>query len=238
MPAEVPSYLQQSAVQSSMKMRKKLQQIPEEFLSGYVLSFYMLWKYSEEITDMKIVETVACQYYQKLGRTLMSAFYEGKLLILLKEETTLEEVEKLRKLIFQFVTNRCYISITPYHFKEQDDQFFIHVANAIEVYGFYECGPKTVFMEKPLEINKTFPFDVGSYMEQLEHGIAKISETDIKNTLQKLFDEISGNPYLSVNLVKKLMIEILSRFSKRPDFWAGRLRRLKSRKATSTIRKL
>ncbi|MFR5295211.1 MAG: response regulator [Clostridium sp.] len=104
MPVEVPSYLQQSAVQSSLKMRKKLQEIPEEFLSGQVLSFYMLWKYSEEITDMKIVETVACQYYQKLGRTLMSVFYEGKLLLLLKEETTQEEVEKLRKLIFQFIT--------------------------------------------------------------------------------------------------------------------------------------
>ena len=92
MPVEVPSYLQQSAVQSSLKMRKKLQEIPEEFLSGQVLSFYMLWKYSEEITDMKIVETVACQYYQKLGRTLMSVFYEGKLLLLLKEETTQEEI--------------------------------------------------------------------------------------------------------------------------------------------------
>lgn len=181
----------------------------------------MLWKYSEEITDMKIVETVACQYYQKLGRTLMSVFYEGKLLLLLKEETTQEEVEKLRKLIFQFITNRCYISITPYHLEEQDDQFFVRVANAIEVYGFYECGPKTVFMKEPLQINKTFPFDLGNYMDQLEYGIAKISETDIKNTLQKIFDEITGNPYLSVNLVKKLMIEILSRFSKKAGLLGG-----------------
>ena len=238
MPAETPSYLQQSAVQNSMKMRKKLQQIPEEFLSGYVLSFYMLWKYSEEITDMKIVETVACQYYQKLGRSLMSVFYEGKLLILMKEETTEEEVEKLRKLIFQFVTNRCYIGITPYHLDEQDDQFFIRVANAIEVYGFYEGGEKTVFMKEPLEIIKAFPFDVGSYMEQLEHGITKLSGDDIKNTLQQIFDEITKHPYLSVNLVKKLMIEILSRFSKKAGMLGGRSRKSRSRKATNIIRKL
>lgn len=238
MPVEVPSYLQQLAVQSSLKMRKKLQEIPEEFLSGQVLSFYMLWKYSEEITDMKIVETVACQYYQKLGRTLMSVFYEGKLLLLLKEETTQEEVEKLRKLIFQFITNRCYISITPYHLEEQDDQFFVRVANAIEVYGFYECGPKTVFMKEPLQINKTFPFDLGNYMDQLEYGIAKISETDIKNTLQKIFDEITGNPYLSVNLVKKLMIEILSRFSKKAGLLGGAIEEIEVQESYKHYQKL
>lgn len=221
MPVEIPSYLQQSAVQTSMKMRKKLQHIPEEFLSGYVLSFYMLWKYSEEITDMKIVESVACQYYQKLGKTLMSVFYEGKLLIFLKDKTTVEEVEKLRKLIFQFVTNRCYIGITPYHLDEQDDQFFVQTANSIEVYGFYECGNKTVLMERPLEIRKAFLFDIDSYMEQLEYGIAKISEEEMKNTLQKIFDQIIQYPYLSVNLVKKLMIEILSRFSKKAGTLGG-----------------
>ncbi len=226
MPVEVPSYLQQSAVQSSLKMRKKLQEIPEEFLSGQVLSFYMLWKYSEEITDMKIVETVACQYYQKLGRTLMSVFYEGKLLLLLKEETTQEEVEKLRKLIFQFITNRCYISITPYHLEEQDDQFFVRVANA------------TVFMKEPLQINKTFPFDLGNYMDQLEYGIAKISETDIKNTLQKIFDEITGNPYLSVNLVKKLMIEILSRFSKKAGLLGGAIEEIEVQESYKHYQKL
>lgn len=59
-PVEKPAYLQQSAVQTGMQMKKKLQQIPADFMSGYLLSFYMLWKYSEEMTDMKIVESVAC----------------------------------------------------------------------------------------------------------------------------------------------------------------------------------
>ena len=238
MPVEIPSYLQQSAVQNNMKMRKKLQQIPDEFLSGQVLGFYMLWKYSEEITDMKIVETVACQYYQKLEKPLMSVFYEGKLLLLLKGETTEEEVEKLRKIIFQFVTNRCYISITPYQLEKQNDQFFINVANAVEVYGFYECGSKTVFMKEPLRISNSFPFDVSRYMDQLDYGIAKISETDIKNTLQMLFDDIYKNPYVSVNIVKKLMIEILSRFSKKAALLGGAIEEIEVQDSFKHYQKL
>ena len=238
MPVEIPSYLQQSAVQNNMKMRKKLQQIPNEFLSGQVLGFYMLWKYSEEITDMKIVETVACQYYQKLEKPLMSVFYEGKLLLLLKGETSEEEVEKLRKIIFQFVTNRCYISITPYQLEKQNDQFFINIANAVEVYGFYECGSRTVFMKEPLRISNSFPFDVGRYMDQLEYGIAKISETDIKNTLQQLFDDIYKNPYVSVNIVKKLMIEVLSRFSKKAALLGGAIEEIEVQDSFKHYQKL
>ena len=237
-PVEKPAYLQQSAVQTSMQMKKKLQQIPADFMSGYLLSFYMLWKYSEEMTDMKIVESVACQYYQKLGRNLMSIFYEGKLLLLLKEETTQEEVDRLRKLIFQFVTNRCYIGITPYRLEQQDDQFFIQMANSIEVYGFYECSSQTVYLEAPIEIKKTLPFDMDPCMEQLEYGIAKISETEMNATVQYVFDRIEASPYVSVNLVKKLMIEMLSRFSQKATALGGTIEEIEVQESRKHYQKI
>ncbi len=237
-PVEKPAYLQQSAVQTGMQMKKKLQQIPADFMSGYLLSFYMLWKYSEEMTDMKIVESVACQYYQKLGRNLMTVFYEGKLLLLLKEETTEAEVDRLRKLIFQFVTNRCYIGITPYQLEQQDDQFFVQMANSIEVYGFYECSSQTVVLEAPIEIKKALSFDVDQCMEQLEYGIAKISEKEMSATLRYMFDQIEATPYVSVNLVKKLMIEMLSRFSQKATALGGTIEEIEVQESRKHYQKI
>ncbi len=213
MPVELPQQLPKSVVQNGREIREKLQHIPEEYRSGCLLSFYMVWKYSEEMTDLKIVETVACQYYQKLGRSPMSIFYEGKLLVFLKSGTEEEEVASLQKMILHFVTNRCYIGITPYEEPGKDDKFFVNIANTIESYGFYSSGPEIVTILQPAFIQKIWPFDVSSYLERLDLGIAKISGPDIQQLLDEMFDEILQHPFFSVNQVKKLMIEILSRFS-------------------------
>ena len=215
MPIEIPPYLQQSAVQNGIKLRKKLQDIPQEFMKGDVLSFYMLWKYSDEMTDMKIVESVACQYFQKRGQKTMSFFVDGKLLVFLKEETTEEETEQLRKLISHFVRNRCFIGITPYALSAQDENFFVAIANTAECYGFYDCGKEVFLCEKPFEIKQSFDFDIQSYMEKIALGLSKLSENVLAETLSGLFDEIKAQQYISVNIVKKLMIEILSSFSEK-----------------------
>lgn len=212
-PAELPPQLTKSAVQSGRENREKLQNIPKEYEKGCLLSFYMLWKYSEEMTDLKIVETVVCQYYQKLGRSPMSLFYEGKLLVFLKEETHEEEVKGLQKMILHFVSNRCYIGITPYAYDRGDDKFFLNIANTIEIYGFYGGEQEIVSLPRPVEIQKTYPFDVLEYLKKLERSIAKISQEEIRELLEELFEKILGCRYLSVNQVKKLMIEILSLFS-------------------------
>lgn len=212
-PAELPEQMPKSVGQNGREIREKLQHIPEAYRTGCLLSFYMVWKYSEEITDLKIVETVACQYYQKLGRSPMSIFYEGKLLVFLKERTDQDEVARLQKMILHFVTNRCYMGITPYELEGKDDKFFLNIANTIETYGFYSCGPQIVPDLQPSVIRKAYPFDVSGYLERLDQSISRISGTEIQQLLDEVFDQILMPPYLSVNQTKKLMIEILSRFS-------------------------
>lgn len=168
----------------------------------------------------------------------MTVFYEGKLLLLMKEETTQAEVDRLRKLIFQFVTNRCYIGITPYQLEQQDDQFFVQMANSIEVYGFYECSSQTVVLEAPIEIKKALSFDVDQCMEQLEYGIAKISEKEMSATLRYMFDQIEATPYVSVNLVKKLMIEMLSRFSQKATALGGTIEEIEVQESRKHYQKI
>lgn len=162
---------------------------------------------------MKIVETIACQFFQKLGRELMSLTYEGKLLILMKEETNEVEVKQLSKQISPFVANRCYIGITRYQQPIYDHNFFIDIANSIEAYGFYDSKEEILVFEHAIEIKRQMPFPLASYIEKLERGIQKMSKEDILQILNFMFDEISSHRYISVNLVKKMMIEILSRFS-------------------------
>lgn len=212
---------QKSAAQVTYEVREKIKHIPEEFQSGYCLSFYMRSKYSEDAMDMKVIETIACQYYEGLGYHLMSLNYEGKLLILLREETGVEAVEQLMKQITPFVTNRCYIGITPYENQDHESKFFMRIANSIENYGFYEIGKPIVELALPIRIQKEYPFDVFSYMERLGNAIQKISEEELFNTLNELFDQILQHKYLSVTLVKKLMIEMLSRFSEKARLLGG-----------------
>ena len=81
---ELPKPEEKSAVQAHYEIREKVQNVPDDFLSGCCLSIYMLSKYAQEMEDMKIIETLACQYYQNLNRDFMCLGYEGKLLILMK----------------------------------------------------------------------------------------------------------------------------------------------------------
>lgn len=223
MPLELPDHMQKSVAQSGYELREKIQKIPREFCSGCCLSFYMLWKYSEEMTGMKIVETIACQYYQKLGYSLMSLSYEGKLLILLKGKTDEAQVAQLQKQIAPFITNRCYIGITFYENLPPETKFLIHIANTIEIYGFYGSEKEILQFDEPVEVQRSYPFDVAHYVDRLERGIQKISADDVLGTLNELLDRIEEHPALSVNLVKKLMIEILSRFSRKAGELGGTL---------------
>lgn len=213
--------IHKSVAQSGYEIRERIQNIPEEFQSGYCLSFYMLWKYSEEITDMKILETIACQYYQSQGHHLMSLSYEGKILILMQEKTDLEDVNNLKKMIAPFVTNRYYIGITEYEGAEKNPQLFVQLARTIETLGFYGAKEDILFFERPVEVQESYPFDISGYTEKLDKGLQKISEADIMEALNGLFKEITDCHYLSVDLVKKLMIEILSRFSDKASQLGG-----------------
>lgn len=212
-PVETFVPVTKSIAQIGAETRKKIEHIPDTYRTGCCVSFYLCWKYSGEMSDMKIVETVACQFFQKLGRELMSLTYEGKLLILMKEETNEIEVKQLSKQISPFVANRCYIGITRYTQLISDHNFFINIANSIEAYGFYDSKEEILVFEHGIEIKRQMPFSLASCIEKLERGIQKMSQEDIMQILNFMFDEISSHRYISVNLVKKLMIEILSRFS-------------------------
>ena len=60
-------------------------------------------------------------------------------------------------------------------------------------------------------------------MARLERGIQKISEEEILAVLEELFDAVSGCRNLSVTLVKRMMIEMLSRFSDKAGQLGGAL---------------
>ena len=96
----------------------------------------MLSKYAEELEDMKIIETLACQYYQNLGRSFMCLGYEGKLLILMKEETNEEEAEELLRQISPFVDNRCYLGITSYRIRIIDPAFLCGLPIPLRIMDF------------------------------------------------------------------------------------------------------
>ena len=210
---ELPKPEEKSAVQAHYEIREKVQNVPDDFLSGCCLSIYMLSKYAQEMEDMKIIETLACQYYQNLNRDFMCLGYEGKLLILMKQETNEKEAEELLKQISPFVDNRCYLGITSYQNQSRHSRFFMGIANAIENYGFFGGSSQVIRMDLPLEIQKECPFDLGNYMARLEKGIQKISKEEILEVLEAFFDTIAQYQNLSVTLVKRMMIEMLSRFS-------------------------
>lgn len=202
-----------SAAENARKLRDGLDHIPPEYGRGYCLGFYMLWSDLEEMADMRFVETIACQYYQSMGREVMALNYEGKLLLLIKEETSCEEARQLLKQLTPFLANQCYIAIIPCRNQEPLSKFLEKAANTIESYGFYGKGDAVVFFQFPVEIQKTYPFAITDFIERLDRGLQKLSEREIMEVLGQLFDGILEAENLSVNFVKKLMIEILSRFS-------------------------
>ena len=227
-PAEVLPELPKSVAQIGQESRQRIQNIPEEYWKGCCVSFYMLWKYAEEMGDMKIVEAIAAQYYQKLGRQFLCLSYEGKLLFLMKEQSSREEAAALLKQIAPFVSNRCFIGITPYEYEGKDYKFFIRIANSIEAYGFYDSSDEILVFRDALPIRLQLPFDEASCMERLERGIQKMSREDIMEVLEELFGRIAADSYVSVNLVKKLMIEILSRFSDKAGQLGGAIEEIEA----------
>ena len=144
-------------------------------------------------------------------------------MILMKEKTNEEESEELLRQISPFVDNRCYLGITSYRNQDHRSRFFVRIANSIENYGFFGGKSQVIRLDLPIEIKKECPFDLGPYMARLERGIQKISEEEILAVLEELFDAVSGCRNLSVTLVKRMMIEMLSRFSDKAGQLGGAL---------------
>lgn len=106
------------------------------------------------------------------------------------------------------------------------DHFFLKMVNTIEIIGFYGASDWIVEIGQPVEIQTSYPFDVNQYYEQIDKALSVISSAQIMDILEQIFDRISSSKYLSVNLVKKLMIELLSRFSERASQLGGAVEEL------------
>ena len=217
-----------SAAQTRDEIRRKLEHIPEEYRSGCCLAFYTRCRYSGELTDLKIVETIVEQYYQKLGKEFLSMFYEGKQLMLLKEEAGEEEVRQLLRQITPFVSGECYAGLTGCQIAGQEPRFLIRVANTLETFAFYDPQMKLYRFERPLESQKQYPFDAEACIKELEAGIARMSEQELLAVLERVFDEIDRHRYISVSLVKRLMIEILSCFSHKAEKLGGTIEEIEA----------
>ena len=211
-----------SAAQERRDKKKEVQDVPEGFESGCCICLCMLWKHTDEMADLKIVETICSQFYHGIGKEIEIKIFEGKILLLRKEKGVgKSEIEALLKQIRHFITSECYVSITDYEINMVPDHFFLRLVNTIEVIAFYGSGDNIVEIKTPIEIQTAYPFDVNSYFERIEKGLAQVSQKDMSEALEQLFDEIAGCRFLSVNMVKKLMIEILSRFSDRASQLGG-----------------
>lgn len=216
-----------SAAQERRELKKEVQQVPEGFESGTCICLCMLWKHTDEMADLKIVETICSQFYHGLGKEIDIKIFEGKILLLRKEKgVKRSEIETLLKQIRHFITSECYAGITSYDISDMSDHFFLKMVNTIEIIGFYGASDWIVEIGQPVEIQTSYPFDVNQYYEQIDKALSVISSAQIMDILEQIFDQISSSKYLSVNLVKKLMIELLSRFSERASQLGGAVEEL------------
>lgn len=210
-----------SAAQTRRDMKKSIQEAPEGFKKGYCLCFCMLWKHTDEMVDLKIIETICGQFYHGMGKEIVTKIYEGKMLLFSKAEVRVGELEALRKQIRHFIDAEFYVSITAYDTADIPEMYFLKLLNSIEVIAFYGGGEGIVPLEKPVEVVTSYPFDVNQYYKEIDRALATTSQKDMFLILDRLFEEIAGCAFLSVNLVKKLMIELLSRFSDRASHLGG-----------------
>ena len=112
-----------------------------------------------------------------------------------------------------FIPNHCYIGITPYSDKNQETGFFIRLADTIEAYGFYGKQDEIVRIKQLFPFEKQSNLEEKDYMERLERAIQKMSKEEMDHLLTQLLNEIEQAGSYPVAYVKRLMIEILSRFS-------------------------
>lgn len=210
-----------SAAQTRRDMKKSIQEAPEGFEKGYCLCFCMLWKHTDEMVDLKIIETICSQFYHGIGKEIAIKIYEGKMLLFRKTEVPAGEVEDLRKQIRHFIDAEFYVSITAYDTADLPEMYFLKLLNSIEVIAFYGSSEHIVTLEQPVDVAASYPFDVNKYYKEIDRALATTSQKDMFLILDRLFQEITQCACLSVNLVKKLMIELLSRFSDRASHLGG-----------------
>lgn len=211
-----------SVAQERRDMKKAVQDVPAGFEIGCCICLCMLWKRTDEMADLKIVETICHQFYHGIGKEIAVRIFEGKILLFRKEQGIKKsEIETLLKQVRHFITSDCYAGITDYDVEQIPDKFFLRLVNTIEVIAFYGSAERIVEVEQPIEIQTAYPFDVNSIYERMDKALSMISAKEMIAVAEQMFDQISGCRYLSVNLVKKLMIEILSRFSDRASQLGG-----------------
>lgn len=220
-PYEVKAKAVQSAAQRRQEDRRKLLNIPPKFQTGSCLSFFIRRSCSESLMDMEILENLVRQYYQKSDREVLCLFYEGKMLALSQKPAEASEIDGIHRQIRLFLSDECCIGVTDCRKAGEETRFFLRIANTIEHYAFYVPDTDTFYFDRPLEIGKQYPFDAEDFTKKLKAKIDTIAENEIMEAIDGMFDAIDRNKYVSVYLVKRLMIEMLGYFSGRAEKLLG-----------------
>ncbi len=220
-PYEAKTKSEQSVAQRRQEDRQRLLNIPEKFQTGSCLSFYIRRNDWESLVDMEILENIVRQYYQKTGRELLCLFYEGKMLALSHEPAEAWETDGLHRQIRLFIPDECCIGVTDCRGFGEEEKFFLRIANTIEHYAFYTPEAATFYFNRPMVSPKKYAVGMEDIRKKLKVKIDAISETEILESINSMFDRIDENRYVSIYLVKRLMIEMLGYFSGRAEKLGG-----------------
>ena len=238
LPAPGQVELRKSAAKTGDEIRQRLLHIPEKFRSGSCVSIYMLYKYAEEMTDMKITETVAVQYFEGLGRSVMPLPYEGKLILLVKEGASLQEIRMMHRQISLFIPYPCYVGLTQYREVPENDRLFVRLAESVELLGFYGAMQDCREIPEPVEVRRDYPLDIHALVERLERGMRRLDREQLEAAVQELFSGLRQPPYVAVSQVRKLFIELLSLFSNHVRSLGGDIEELEVAGSTKHYRKM
>jgi YesN/AraC family two-component response regulator len=192
---------------------KSLNELSSDLVSGSVICLYAQW-ISYTVDGPKILCEICSQILNDQALAFQIILEGDKLFVLLAEGVSgVETAQKLREQIVHFLPVEIYAGVSPMWTKSDKIEQALKLAFKTELLSFYNDIDKVKEIRQSLSASDECIFNFTKYREAFDAALADINQSEILSLIDALFQEIRSYKYISADVIKRVMIDVLSCFS-------------------------
>ncbi len=195
---------------SKLIVKDEFYNVDESYLSGICMCMYFA---TGEKPNLEVVQATCNQVLLK-NNVMYKLFDKDKMLILhLSKPISKDIVAQIVSQISHFLSTDIYAIISDVFEENAKIRKQIDEALVIEHIGFYLDAQRIYKMSDNVKIYTVVPFDIKNHLSKLDAALNNINLNDLLKVVSNLIDELKSCKFISTDIIKRLIVDIISRFS-------------------------
>lgn len=171
------------------------------------------WLKKQEQEYLQILKGVQCCYFV-FDKGFSDGFFQGLL-----EELKNKFQEKIYMGIHEGVMR-----------DERSINDAIVLAEQISVISYYDGEEEIHYFNQKIALREHSPKEMNRLLDQLKYAVQEFSREDAKNIIHEIFQGIRGEPYIHVNVLRRIFMDMLGIYSMTAQSLGGAIEEIEIQK--------